>query len=38
MVMAAALLNSLRRHLRTPAGHPYGPGTRMLSSGRPAVI
>ena len=24
-VMAAALLNSLRRHLRTRAGHRYGP-------------
>jgi len=25
-VMAAALLNSLRRHLRARAGHQYGPG------------
>ena len=35
-VMAAALLNALRRHLRTRAGHRYGRGTRMASSGKAA--
>ena len=33
-VMTAALLNSLRRYLRTRAGHRYGPGTRSASSSR----
>ena len=37
-VMAAALLNSLRRYLRTQAAHRYGPGIRMVSSGKPAGI
>ena len=27
-VMAAALLNSLRRHIRTQPGHWHGPGNR----------
>ena len=35
-VMAAALLNALRRHLRARAGHRYGRGTRMASSGKAA--
>jgi hypothetical protein len=33
-VLAAALLNPLRRQLRTRAGHRYGPGTRRASSSR----
>lgn len=37
-VMAAALLNSLRRHLRTRAGDRYSPGTRTASSAKPARI
>lgn len=37
-VMAAVLLNSLGRYLRTQAGHRYDPGIRMVSSGKPARI
>ncbi len=38
-VMAAALLNSLRRHLRTRAGHRYGrePASRPAASTRTRV-
>lgn len=32
-VMAVAVLNSLRRHLRTRADQPFGPGTRIASPG-----
>ncbi len=34
-VMAATLLNSLRRHIRTQSGHRYGQGTRIASSDKP---
>ena len=33
-VVAAALLNSLRRHLRTRVRHRCGPGARVASRGR----
>ncbi len=36
-LMAAALLNSLRRHLRTAARHRSGPGTRIACSDKPAA-
>jgi len=35
-LIAAALLNSLRRHLRTQARHRYGPRNRIASSDKPA--
>jgi energy-coupling factor transporter ATP-binding protein EcfA2 len=37
-LMAAALLNSLRRHLRTSARHRSGRGTRIACSDKPASI
>lgn len=37
-VMAAALLNPLRRRLRTQARHRDGPANRMASGDKPATI
>jgi hypothetical protein len=37
-LMAAALLNSLCRHLRTSARHRSGPGTRLACSDKPASL
>jgi ABC-type cobalamin/Fe3+-siderophores transport system ATPase subunit len=37
-LMAAALLNSLRHHLRTSARHRSGRGTRIACSDKPASI
>jgi hypothetical protein len=37
-LMAAALLNSLCRHLRTPARHRSGRGTRIACSDKPSRL